>query len=191
MAEEEVRVVADVNALVDGVCTNLRRSSRDLAPQFAPTLDVPGRFLDAFLKNSPASLWVSPHILNKTAEILQEPWPQGVGFSKRVADNFAEMLGIIARRSGGGMVTPDPSVVELADWEDNLVLGTAVAAGPGLIVGSDAVFQLEAQARHIQMVQPMRFVKAMERVQTVALKEARAQLFPRGAGHGGIKPPGA
>ena len=190
MAEEDVRVVADINALVDGVCTNLRRNSRDLAPQFAPTVEAPGRFLDAFLKNSPASLWVSPHILNKTAEVLQEPWPQGAGFSKRVADSFVEMVGVIARRSGGGMVTPDPSVVELADWEDNLVLGTAVAAGAGLIIGSDARFQLEAQARHIEMVQPIRFVKAMERVKAVALREARAELFPHTPGHGGIRPPG-
>lgn len=190
MVDESVRVVADVNALVDGVCTNLRRDPRDRAPEFAPTLEAPGRFLDAFLKNSPASLWVSPHILNKTAEILQEPWPSGIGFSKRVADNFVEMLAIIARRSGGGLVTPDPSVVELADWEDNLVLGTAVAAGAGLIVGSDAVFQVEAQARHIEMVQPLRFVKAMERVQLVALREAQAQLFPRSPGHRGVKPPG-
>src|SRR5262249_27120562 len=78
------------------------------------------------------ALWLSPHILTGTRRVLTEV----LGFERQEGDRYEAVLVDIALRTGGVM-TPDVSVHDCRDWEDNRILEFAEAAGALLIISSD------------------------------------------------------
>lgn len=114
-------------------------------------------------------LWLSPHTLTATKRVLTKAY----GFLQQEADHYERVLLDIAFRTGG-VITPDASVNDCRDWEDNRILELADSAGALLIISSDADLLEISPWRGIPVMQPAQFVArvdAMRRKRRRSLRE--------------------
>ena len=102
-------------------------------------------------------LWLSPHILTGTRRVLTEAF----GFERQEAHRYEAVLVDIAVRTGGVM-TPDVSVHDCRDWEDNRILELAEAAGALLIISSDGDLLEMSPWRGIPVMPPATFVARVD-----------------------------
>lgn len=136
------RVVLDVNILVSAALND-----RGLPARVAD-LAFDGRY----------ELIVSDHIIEKLTEVLERPYLlehlsiEGRERILRALDNDVEP------------VTPDESVRGVApDLEDDLVLGTAVAAHADFLVTGDKRFLALKEYHGVRIVSAEEFLTEMER----------------------------
>lgn len=92
-------------------------------------------------------------MLIKLDEVLQRPY-----FCKRLSEQEREHF-IASYRAVARKKDPDPSVTEVADdEEDDLVLGTAVAAGADYLVTGDAGLLRIGEYRGVKIVTAREFL---------------------------------
>jgi len=158
-------VVADINVLVDAVVAEPDPSAGKSPP---PVRGDPAAMALGILNQGVEfGLGLSPHILTGTRRVLVEAF----GFKQQEADSYESVLVDIALRTGG-IITPDLSVHDCRDWEDNRILELAEAAGALLIISSDADLFEISPWRGIPVMQPAQFVA---RVDAVRRRRRRSQ----------------
>lgn len=172
---DHLRVVLDVNVLVDAAFGVYRGSGRRIN-KLDLSIDEPGAMLGTMLYREECSLWLSGHILCEVGRVLQIPSPRGGGFSQEEVNEYTRLLMRVAVESHGGLVSPEPGVNELDDYEDNLILGTATAAGARLIVTSDYEFQRASGLRGVAVMAPTDFLARMEVVRRESMKVVRREM---------------
>jgi hypothetical protein len=134
-----VPVVFDVNVLVLAIATGESpfRSWPSPPPTSGnPSADCLGVINDA----AEFALWLSPHILANTGQVLAE----------------------MAEASGGGITDPPQTVGDCADWEDNRILDLAAAVGAFLIVSADADLTSMSPWRGRPIIQPPQFASLVD-----------------------------
>lgn len=148
-------VVADINVLVDAVVAEPDQSGWKSPP---PVRGDPAAMALGILNQGVEfGLWLSPHILTGSKRVVTE----GFGFEQQEADRYERVLVDIALRTGG-VITPDLSVHDCRDWEDNRILELAEAAGALLIISSDADLLEISPWRGIPVMQPAQFVARVD-----------------------------
>lgn len=148
-------VVADINVLVDAVVAEPDQSGWKSPP---PVRGDPAAMALGILNQGVEfGLWLSPHILTGTKRVVTEAF----GFEQQEADRYERVLVDIALRTGG-VITPDLSVHDCRDWEDNSILELAEAAGALLIISSDADLLEISPWRGIPVMQPAQFVARVD-----------------------------
>jgi predicted nucleic acid-binding protein len=172
---DHLRVVADVNVLVDAAFGTYGRGRK--GEPLDLSLDHPGDILGTLLRREECSLWLSGHILGEVNRVLQIPQPRGGGFSKEDVEDYIRLLMRIATESGGGLVAPEPGVNEIDDYEDNLVLGTAIAAGARAVITSDYEFQRATGVHGVAIMAPSDFLSRMEIVRRKAMQVVREEVL--------------
>jgi predicted nucleic acid-binding protein len=109
--------VADINVLV--------RATERYGPSFRSLAVVAGskRF----------GLWVSDHIIEGTADVLEDEYH----VSHQEIQAYERLLVRIARERGAYIPEPTAQVTDCIDWEDNAILALAADADARLIVSND------------------------------------------------------
>lgn len=181
--EAPARVVLDVNALVDGAYPNLRRTRTPGGRAPKPDEANPGRLLALFREDRGRQLFLSTHIVTETLRVLQLQPPDGSGMSLDQAGAYVAFVVSTALESGGGVVEPDNTVNVLRDAEDNVVLGTAVAAKASTIVTADKGFLALERWNGVAIVSTVGFVEwveDLERRELAELKRRQLAVAPTG-----------
>ncbi|MHB1524938.1 MAG: putative toxin-antitoxin system toxin component, PIN family [Candidatus Dormibacteria bacterium] len=171
--EAPTRVVLDVNALVDGAYPNLRRTRTPGGRAPRPDEANPGRLLALFREDRGRRLFLSTHIVTETLRVLQLAPPEGSGMTLDQASAYAAFVVSTALESGGGVVEPDNTVNVLRDREDNVVLGTAVAAKASTIVTADKGFLALERWNGVAVVSTVGFVEWVEDLERRELAELK------------------
>lgn len=83
------------------------------------------------------SLWLTDHILVNVVRVLTGTPPDGYGWDVSAAESYVALLVEIAEASDGGACSPEVTVADCADHEDNRILECAVESGSVLIVSDD------------------------------------------------------
>ena len=117
-----LHVVADINVLVDAVVAEPDPCGWKSPPPVRG--DPAATALGILNQGVEFGLWLSPHILAGTRRVLTGAF----GFDQQEADSYESVVVDIALRNGG-IITPDLSVHDCRDWEDNRILELAEAAG--------------------------------------------------------------
>jgi putative PIN family toxin of toxin-antitoxin system len=107
------------------------------------------------------TLWLSPHILDNTERVLV-----AAGMSQSLAEKYVEVLADIAAASGGDVITPQRTVSDCSDYEDNLILDLAADMGAVIIVSDDTDLTSMSPWRATPILRPAEFaarVDAMRR----------------------------
>ena len=135
------KAVLDVNIL-DSAALNDRG-----LPARVADLGFDGRF----------ELVISEHIIEKLTEVLERPY-----LLEHLSTDSRERI-LRALDEGMGSVTPDASVRGIApDLEDDLVLGTAVAAGADFLVFGDKRLLELKEYRGVRIVSAEGFLTEIE-----------------------------
>ncbi len=172
---DHLRVVADVNVLVDAAFGAYGRGRRGEPRNLS--LEAPGDLLGTLLRREECSLWLSGHILSEVGRVLQIPQPRGGGFSRQDVEDYIRLLMRIATESRGGLVTPEPGINEIDDYEDNLVLGTALASQARVIITSDYEFQRVTGVRGVAVMAPTDFLSRMEIVRRRSMQVVKQEVL--------------
>lgn len=135
-------VVLDVNTLVSG---------------FRGIGDTPPVRLIQFWRDDSISVVVSPHIAAKVLEIWERPY-----FAAFMTAELRRRA-MVLMASKATWVTPDESVRGVCDdWEDDLVLGTAVAGEAQYIVTGDHGFRRIERYGSVQIVTAREFLNIID-----------------------------
>ena len=172
------RVVLDVNALVDGAYPNLRRTRTPGGRAPKPDEANPGRLLALFREDRGRQLFLSTHIITETLRVLQLKPPDGSGMTVDQAGAYVAFVVSTALESGGGVVEPDNTVSVLRDREDNVVLGTAVAAKASTILTADKGFLALGRWNGVAVVSTVGFVEWVEDLERRELMELKRWQLP-------------
>ncbi len=150
-------VVFDVNVLVQAIATG--NSPYSSWPSPPPTsgnafADCLGIINDA----AEFALWLSPHILDNTARVLE----QVVGTPKEEAEDYVEILRQMSEDSGGDVLVPPRTVHDCSDHEDNLVLDLAAEVGAMLIVSEDIDLTAMSPWRGVPVLRAREFTSRVD-----------------------------
>ena len=107
------------------------------------------------------ALWLSPHILDNTRRVLG-----AAGISDGLVSQYTAALVEIAAASGGDVISPDRTVHDCPDHEDNLILDLAAEVGALIIVSDDTDLTAMSPWRATPILRPAQFaarVDAMRR----------------------------
>lgn len=142
------RVVFDVNVLVSSVLSPSGRPAKAFAGALENGWDI-GR---------------SYHIVSKLIEVLGRP----KFYDRLPRDRFADLLS--AYQESAESYTPDPTVIGVApDAEDDLVLGTAVAAKADFLVTGDKGMLTIGDYRGVRIVTAEEFLRELIRCRSPRL----------------------
>lgn len=148
-----VPVVFDVNILVGAAAGgNSPFRSWPSPPPVSgnPFADSLGIIVDA----QEFSLWLSPHLLTSTTQVLAKVF----GWEQPQVERFVRVLVFAAKRSGGEVLDPPRTAHDCADHEDNLVLDLAAEVGALLIVSEDTDLTSMSPWRGIPILRAREFV---------------------------------
>ncbi len=161
-------VVLDINVLVGAVAGQDPEAAFDSWPSPPPVRgDSSANALGVLNDGVEFALWLSPHVLYGTLRVLRGFF----GWSDSRLLRYRRALESIATRSGGRIVTPADEVKYCEDWEDNGILGLALAAGALLIVSSDDHLLSLSPWRGTPVVDPMAFVRRVDAMRRAARRE--------------------
>jgi predicted nucleic acid-binding protein len=104
------------------------------------------------------ALWLSPHLLETTAYLLQGTFKWETDQAEALLTVFVEL----AEDSGGGAVDPPRAVFDCSDQEDNLVLDLAAHVGALLLVSEDADLTSMSPWRGTPILRPRDFVTKVD-----------------------------
>lgn len=136
----DLAVTLDVNVLVSG---------------FLAGGGAPGAIVDHW-RQGRFRVCLSPHIIATVHKVWERPY-----FVAR-ADRIDRSLAADLMNEQADPYTPDPEVTGVADdAEDDLVLGTAVAAGAGYLVTGDAGLLAIGAYRGVRIVTARQFLDAL------------------------------
>lgn len=152
-----VPVVFDVNVLVGAVAggNSPFRSWPSPPPTSGnPYADCVGIIVDA----AEFALWLSPHILDNTTQVLQE----ALKWEPNEADAYLGLLSRITSHGGGGLLDPPRTVHDCPDFEDNAILDLATEVGALLIVSDDADLTSMSPWRGTPVLRPREFAAKVD-----------------------------
>jgi len=152
-----VSLVYDVNVLVGAAAggNSPYRSWPSPPPTWGnPFADCLGVIVDA----AGFALWLSPHLLDSTARVLDK----GLNWDQDHIERFLSVLIRVAAHSGGGLVDPPAAVTDCPDWEDNRVLDLAAEVGALLIVSDDVDLTSMSPWRGTPVLRPRDFVAKVD-----------------------------
>lgn len=125
-------VVYDINVLVNALVG--AESTFPLLEAIPPTSANPSAdCLSIAFDANEFRLNVSPHILTNTARVLKQ-----LGLSAGLIEEYVETVLDIVAVSGGGVIDPPRRVLDVSDYEDNLILDLVVATDSRILVTDDA-----------------------------------------------------
>jgi predicted nucleic acid-binding protein len=153
----DVPLVFDVNVLVQAILGG--HSSFSTWPTRPPTTENPAADCIGVANDGlEFALWLSPHILTKTARVLA-----AAGVEAGEVEEYADVLAEIADSSGSGVLQPPRTVHDCADHEDNLVLDLAAEVGALLIVSDDTDLTSMSPWRGTPILRPSQFASHRRR----------------------------
>lgn len=152
----EVSVVFDVNVLVQAILAG--HSTYSTWPTIPPTTEnAAADCIGVANDGREFTLWLSPHILTNTVEVLAE-----AGVAAAEVEEYTEILGEIADTSGGGVLDPPRTVHDCADHVDNLILDLAADVGALLIVSDDTDLTSMSPWRGTPILRPAQFAARVD-----------------------------
>jgi predicted nucleic acid-binding protein len=160
-----VPIVYDVTVLA-GAAAGGSSSFRSWAPPPPTSGNLYADCIGIIVDGTEFSLWVSPHLLDTVARVLD----QGFRWKKDRITRFVSVLVHAAEHSGGGVVHPAQIVNDCDNWRDNQILDLAAEVGALLIVSEDDDLTTRSPWRGTPILRPQEFVSKVDGMRRHAVK---------------------